>query len=105
MKLIIKDDRIQVGEWVARHIMDRLNSATPSAESPFVLGLPTGQSSYITYKWLVHFFRKGELSFEHVVVFCLDEYVGLARDHPHSKRSNMWHNFFKHVKCVLPIVV
>ena len=27
----------------------------------------------------------------------MDEYVGLARDHPESYHSYMWQNFFKHI--------
>ena len=37
------------------------------------------------------------LSFKYVTTFNMDEYVGLARDHPESYHSFMWENLFKHV--------
>ena len=50
---------------------------------------------------LVEFYKKGELSFKYVKTFNMDEYVGLARDHPESYHSFMWENFFKHID-ILP---
>jgi len=41
--------------------------------------------------------QAGELSFQHVVTFNMDEYVGIPRDHPESYHSFMWENLFKHV--------
>ena len=42
-------------------------------------GLPTGSSPEGTYKRLVAFHKKGELSFKHVITFNMDEYVDLPR--------------------------
>ncbi|KAI9320086.1 hypothetical protein BX666DRAFT_1919137 [Dichotomocladium elegans] len=42
-------------------------------------------------------YKAGELSFEHVVTFNMDEYVGLPRDHPESYHSFMWTHLFRHV--------
>lgn len=50
-----------------------------------------------TYKELIEFHRRGELSFQHVVTFNMDEYVGLPKSHPESYYSFMWTNFFNHV--------
>lgn len=38
-----------------------------------------------------------QISFEHVVTFNMDEYVGIPRDHAESYHSFMWKNFFSHV--------
>ncbi|KAJ6788369.1 hypothetical protein PWT90_02905 [Aphanocladium album] len=38
-----------------------------------------------------------QISFENVVTFNMDEYVGIPRDHPESYHSFMWKNFFSHV--------
>eukprot|EP01138_Halocafeteria_seosinensis_P002866 gb/GECG01002928.1/.p1 GENE.gb/GECG01002928.1/~~gb/GECG01002928.1/.p1 ORF type:complete len:329 (+),score=49.18 gb/GECG01002928.1/:1-987(+) len=97
MRLIVQDDEQQVGRWVAEYIKQRIHKFDPSAESPFVMGLPTGSSPLPTYKRLVELFEAGELSFKHVVTFNMDEYVNLPRDHPQSYHTFMWKNFFSQV--------
>lgn len=83
--------------WIANYIKERIKQFKPTADRPFVLGLPTGSSPIGTYKKLVDLYKQGELSFEHVVTFNMDEYVGLPRDHPESYHSFMWNNLFMHV--------
>ena len=41
--------------------------------------------------------KAGELSFENVVTFNMDEYVNLDVNHPESYHSFMWNNFFSHI--------
>lgn len=41
--------------------------------------------------------ERGELSFEHVKTFNMDEYVGLPRDHPESYHTFMWQHLFSKV--------
>jgi glucosamine-6-phosphate deaminase len=43
------------------------------------MGLPTGSSPIGVYHKLVDFYKAGEVDFEHVVTFNMDEYVGLPR--------------------------
>lgn len=38
-----------------------------------------------------------QISFENVITFNMDEYVGIPRDHPESYHSFMWKHFFSHV--------
>ena len=57
----------------------------------------SGSSPLGMYKKLVEFCNRGELSFNYVKTFNMDEYVGLPRDHPESYHSFMWDNFFKHI--------
>lgn len=64
---------------IAYYVKERINQFKPTAERPFVLGLPTGSSPIGVYHKLVDFHKSGELSFEHVVTFNMDEYVGLPR--------------------------
>uniref|UniRef100_A0A3Q2QJQ0 Glucosamine-6-phosphate isomerase n=1 Tax=Fundulus heteroclitus TaxID=8078 RepID=A0A3Q2QJQ0_FUNHE len=59
--------------------------------------LPTGSTPLGCYKKLIEYYKNGEISFEFVKTFNMDEYVGLPRDHPESYHSFMWNNFFKHV--------
>ncbi|KAG2220685.1 hypothetical protein INT45_012549 [Circinella minor] len=97
MRLIIRENYSEVCMYIAKYIKERIRQFKPSIDRPFVLGLPTGSSPIGTYKALVELYKKGELSFEHVVTFNMDEYVGLPRDHPESYHSFMWKNLFMHV--------
>ncbi len=62
-----------------------------------VLGLATGSSPVGTYKQLVSWCSKGELSFSEVRSVNLDEYVGLAPEHKQSYRYFMQDSLFDHV--------
>jgi glucosamine-6-phosphate deaminase len=97
MRLIPLNTPQNVGLWSARHIVNSINKFKPTAERPFVLGLPTGGTPLNTYKHLIELYKAGEVSFKHVVTFNMDEYVGLNPDHPESYRSFMYSNFFNHV--------
>jgi glucosamine-6-phosphate deaminase len=97
MRLVIEDNSANVGFWVAAYVKKRIIEFHPSKDRPFVLGVASGASTIPVFKALVHFVRAGELSFDNVVTFNIDEYIGLARDDKHSKHSFMWKNFFQHV--------
>lgn len=97
MRLIIQPDADQMAQWAANYIAARINNAKPSAEKPFKLGLPTGSSPMKTYKALIKLYELGRVSFENVITFNMDEYVGLPTDHPQSYYTFMWENFFNHV--------
>jgi glucosamine-6-phosphate deaminase len=56
---------------------DRIRSFGPTPERPFVLGLPTGSSPEIIYKYLVKAFNAGEISFANVVTFNMVRPCGL----------------------------
>ncbi|KAJ4393329.1 Glucosamine-6-phosphate isomerase (Glucosamine-6-phosphate deaminase) (GNPDA) (GlcN6P deaminase) [Gnomoniopsis smithogilvyi] len=83
--------------YVANYIVERIKHFSPTASHPFVLGLPTGSSPLGVYKVLVEKYKAGEISFENVITFNMDEYIGIPRDHPESYHSFMWKNFFQHV--------
>jgi glucosamine-6-phosphate deaminase len=97
MRLVIEDDRASAGFWVAAYVKRRIIEFNPSPDRPFVLGVASGESTIPVFKALVRFVRAGELSFENVVTFNTDEYIGLPRDDKHTKHSFMWYNFFQHV--------
>ena len=97
MRLIPLNTAEQVGKWAARHIVNRINAFKPTADRPFVLGLPTGGTPLTAYKALVEMHKAGQVSFKHVVTFNMDEYVGLPKEHPESYHSFMHRNFFDHV--------
>lgn len=64
---------------------------------PAVLGLATGRTPLPFYVELVRLHEQGELSFDQVITFNLDEYLGLAGEHPESYRAFMRHHLFDHV--------
>jgi glucosamine-6-phosphate deaminase len=97
MRLIPLQNTQQVGAWAARHIVDTINAFKPTADRPFVLGLPTGSTPLYTYQALIELYKAGQISFQHVVTFNMDEYVGIDPKHPESYRSFMYNNFFDHV--------
>lgn len=97
MRLIIKQDYQSISQWAADYVVARINAAKPTAERPFVLGLPTGSSPLGMYKALIEANKSGKVSFQNVVTFNMDEYIGLPEGHPESYHSFMWNNFFSHI--------
>jgi len=101
MRVVIRPDYEEVSKWVACYIKSRIARFAPTKQRPFVIGLPTGSTPTGAYKYLIEFYKRGELSFQHVITFNMDEYVNLPRDHPESYHSYMWNNLFKHID-ILP---
>ena len=78
MRVIIQENKELLAKWAARHVAERINSARPTADKPFVLGLPTGSTPLGMYHELIELNKAGKVSFEHVVTFNMDEYIGDA---------------------------
>ena len=97
MRLIIEQSSAQVAQWAARYIVEQIKAKAAKCDSPFVLGLPTGSTPLETYKELIRLHKAGEVSFQNVITFNMDEYVGLPEEHPESYHSFMWNNFFSHI--------
>ena len=95
MRVIITEKNI--GDWAAVYVAKKILAAKPTAEKPFVLGLPTGGTPLAMYKRLIQFHKDGILSFENVVTFNMDEYVGLSPANDQSYHYYMYENFFKHI--------
>lgn len=62
-----------------------------------VLGLATGNTPLPFYRELIRLHQEEGLSFEAVITFNLDEYLGLERDHPESYWTFMHRNLFDHI--------
>ncbi|MDL2282401.1 glucosamine-6-phosphate deaminase [Parabacteroides sp. OttesenSCG-928-G06] len=97
MRLIIEPNYDALSHWAANYVASKIKKANPTAEKPFVLGLPTGSSPMGMYKNLIELNKKGVVSFKHVVTFNMDEYIGLPEGHPESYHTFMWKNFFNHI--------
>ena len=62
-----------------------------------VIGLATGSTPVKLYQELARLNREGAISFKRVRTYNLDEYAGLAPDHPQSYRRFMDEQLFNHI--------
>jgi len=92
MEVVIKETPEEMSKLSAELIAEVVRRK-PRA----VLGLATGSTPLGTYKELIRLHKQEGLDFSRVVTFNLDEYVGLAHDHPQSYHYFMWENLFKHI--------
>ncbi len=90
MKVLIFPDAERAVARVADTMLS-LVRANPEA----VLGLATGGTMEPVYRALIA--RAAGVSFARVTSFNLDEYVGLAPDHPQSYHAYMRHHLFDHL--------
>lgn len=95
MRVVITDNCI--GHWSAIYIANKIKEANPTKEKPFILGLPTGSTPLPMYRKLIEFNKAGIISFENVITFNMDEYVGLEPSHEQSYHYFMYENFFNHI--------
>ena len=86
-----------MSKWTSHYIAHKINTFSPTAERPFVLGLPTGSSPIGTYQKLVELNKRGAVTFENVITFNMDEYIGIPKDHPESYHYFMAHHFFEYI--------
>ncbi|GHV78786.1 glucosamine-6-phosphate deaminase [Spirochaetia bacterium] len=96
MRVIVKKDFAAASKWAADYIAKQINDKSNDLK-PLVLGLPTGSSPLGIYKELIAIHKQGRVSFKNTITFNMDEYVGLAPDHPQSYRFFMNSNLFNHV--------
>jgi glucosamine-6-phosphate deaminase len=97
MRIVIKETKEKTGNWTADYIIKKIKAFAPTADRPFVLGLPTGTSPMPVYEEWIRRYKKGDISFKNVVTFNMDEYVGIAEDHPESYHFFMYTNLFNHI--------
>ncbi len=75
----------------------RIIASTVRQKPNAVLGLATGGTPVNCYRELIRLHRDGQLDFSGVTTFNLDEYVGLAREHPQSFYSFMHRELFDQI--------
>ncbi len=92
MKVYIEKDYDSMSRRAA-NIISALLILKPES----VLGLATGSSPIGTYKKLVEWCGKNDLTFRHAKTVNLDEYVGLSNDDPQSYHYFMKENLFSKV--------
>ena len=92
MNIIKIKDYDAMSKEACKLMSDRLKSI----DKP-VLGLATGSTPEGMYKCLINEYEQKNISFKNVTTFNLDEYIGLAADHPNSYNYFMRENLFKHI--------
>lgn len=97
MRLIFLSIVEQVGKWVVCYIVNCINVFKLIVDCLFVFGLFIGGMLLMVYKVLVEMYKVGEVSFKYVVIFNMDEYVGLLKEYLESYYSFMYCNFFDYV--------
>ena len=97
MRVIIKENDKSCSKWAADYIAYKIKAFRPTADKPFLLGLPTGSTPLGMYQELINLYKLGKVSFKNVVTFNMDEYIGLNPEHPQSYHYFMEENFFKHI--------
>lgn len=91
-KILICDDAVAACQRAAN-----LFAAAIHGWPDLKIGLATGGTPVKFYARLVQLYQEDILNFEAVKTFNLDEYIGLAADHPQSYRSFMNEQLFSHV--------
>ncbi len=93
MQVFIKKDYEEMSRKAAEIVAGEMRKK----KDHFVLGLATGSTPLGLYKELIRMHRDEGLDFSKVTTFNLDEYCGLAPDHPQSYHYFMDENLFNHI--------
>lgn len=92
MQVVILPDENHVAEYAADVIVRQIQIKPDST-----LGLATGSTPQSTYARLIQRYFAGHVRFRAVQTFNLDEYLGLAPNHPQSYRYFMDEVLFRHI--------
>ena len=95
MQIIILPTAHDVALYAADRVVDVVNTKIDP-----VLGLATGSTPVALYKELVTRCQSHHVSFQHVVTFNLDEYIGIAASHGQSYRVFMNQHLFDQIDIV-----
>ncbi|WP_067141623.1 glucosamine-6-phosphate deaminase [Oceanivirga salmonicida] len=97
MRVLILENQEKLSKLVAEYVVKKINEFNPTSEKPFILGLPTGSTPILVYEKLIEMYKNKVVSFQNVVTFNMDEYVGLAPEHEQSYHYFMYDKFFNHI--------
>ncbi|MFC9994166.1 glucosamine-6-phosphate deaminase [Nocardia sp. NPDC127526] len=91
MELVITDNAAEAGVLAGRIMADHVRRGARA------IGLATGSSPLGAYREMIRQYDAGELSFQGVQAFLLDEYIGLPPGHPQSYAQFIRDEFTSHV--------
>ncbi len=93
-----------VVEMIQQHTREQEQSSSIFVDygsEPFVLGLSTGRTPIGLYRELVKRYKRGEVSFESVVVLSLDEFYPILSSDAHSRNRLIHEEFLNYVDVAL----
>lgn len=93
MDIIIKNDPVQLGQAAGQRAADLIREAIRQKDGANII-LATGTSQFETLKQLV---SEPDIDWSQVVMFHLDEYIGLPDTHPASFRKYLKERFIAKV--------
>jgi glucosamine-6-phosphate deaminase len=92
MLVLLESDFAALSRQAARIVVSAVTS-----NPALTLGLATGSTTLGMYAEIIRVCREESLDFSRVATFNLDEYLGIAPDHPQSFHFFMRENFFRHI--------
>jgi glucosamine-6-phosphate deaminase len=92
----IYDSEKEGSDYVVGQIIEGIRKAAEEGKK-FVLGLTTGKSPVGIYRRLLAAYRAGKVTFEHVIVFSLDEFYPIAPKEQQSRNFRMREEFINQV--------
>lgn len=92
MRIIVENNYDNMSKKAALMVASQI---TLKADSN--LGLATGSTPLGMYENLIEMYKEGKIDFSEVQSFNLDEYCGLAADHPNSYHYYMHQNLFDQI--------
>jgi len=92
MKIYKFQDYKEVSKKASSIIIDAIKE-----NSHLRLGLATGDSPKLTYKYLIDAYLRKEISFKNITTFNLDEYIGISPNHPQSYHYFMYEHLFNYI--------
>ena len=92
MRVLVTPDYRTLSSTAAEFVIDAFRS-----KPDLVLGLPAGRTPLGMYAELIKAYRDQQLDFSRLRTFNLDEYLGLAKNHPNSYHTSMHRHFFDHI--------
>ena len=97
MEILIRDTPAEVATAAADIVAAYVRKKNQNPDRSCVLGLATGSTPVATYQELIRRHREEGLSFAGLTAFCLDEYIGLPREHRESYYRFIRDNFTAHI--------
>ena len=91
--IIIRDTYEELSAEAFKPVKEVLKKEHP------VLGLATGSSPVGLYKEMIRDHKENGTSYQNVVTFNLDEYVGIPQNHAQSYYTFMHENLFNYIDC------
>jgi glucosamine-6-phosphate deaminase len=81
----------------AADVVTGVLAATLAAKPSALIGLATGSSPLAAYRRLIAAYEAGTLTAAHASAVLLDEYIGLAPDHPQAHRAFIERELVDHI--------